>query len=174
MQKYLFYNINISYVNGILIIIILLLLGIAQVNAHPLYNSQTFKTGGYKIQIATDPEIPGEGDKTIIMLAVTSTDDNDLKDIILSLKITQGQEEVLTFGPQLIKDGHVNIEHVFKRSGHYIAEVNIYENDKLIDARFNIGVTKVFSSIFTSLIIVSVLSPIALLFALKYFIPKKR
>lgn len=174
LRKYLSNKLDIKDMMIAYVMLVILIFGMTNAYAHPLFNSQTFKTAGYKIQIATDPEIPGEGDKTIIMLAVTRSDDRDLNEVMLALNVWQGEEEILSFGPELVKNGHINIEHVFKRPGQYIAEVSIYENDKIIDARFNIGVTKTYSMIFASLIIISVSSPIVLLLIVKYIIPKKR
>ncbi len=153
----------------IYLIIVIILLNLTVVNGHVLFNSDTRVVGDYKIQIATDPEIPSEGENTKIMLAVTSSNDQDLYEVILSLRLLQGEKEVLKFGPTLVKNGHLNIEHKFDKPGQYIAIVNIYENNKVIEATFNLGVTRTLSMIFITLIIISIFAPIGLVLGIRLF-----
>lgn len=154
-------------VYAVLILSLLLLTLINEANAHSLFNSETRRIAGYKIQIATDPEIPSENQPSKIMLAIGGSNDEDLGEVILSLKLMQGENVIGEFGPQLVRNGHLNIDYVFPKPGQYIAEVNIYENDRIIDAKFNIGVTGTVYTIFISLIFIGVFTPVGLLLALK-------
>ncbi len=153
--------------------IVLILAMINEAYAHSLFNSETHRIAGYKIQIATDPEIPSENENTKIMLAVTSSNDEDLGEVILSLRLMQGENVIFQFGPQLIQDGHVNIDYVFDKPGQYIAEVAIYENDRTIDTKFNLGVTRTVSMIFISMVLIGIFIPVGLILAIKLFKSKK-
>ncbi|RMF30462.1 MAG: hypothetical protein D6752_04025 [Candidatus Nitrosothermus koennekii] len=148
---------------------IMLIVMISNAYAHSLFNSETHRIAGYKIQIATDPEIPSEGENTKIMLAVTGSNDEDLGEVILGLRLMQGENVIFEFGPQLIQNGHVNIDYVFDKPGQYIAEVSIYENDRIIDTKFNIGVTRTVSMIFISMVIIGVFAPVGLILGIKLF-----
>lgn len=161
-------------VYAILAISLLLLAMINDAYAHSLFNSEIRRIGGYKIQIATDPEIPSENENTKIMLVVSGRNDEDLGEVILSLRLLQGENVIYEFGPQLIQDGHLNIDYEFEKPGQYIAEVNIYENDRIIDAKFNIGVTRTVSMIFISMIIIGVFTPVGLILAIKLSQRNKR
>ena len=156
-----------------LLVLIVLNIIIINAEAHSLFNSETNRIAGYKIQIATDPEIPSEGDNTKIMLAVTDRDGNELNEVILSLIILQGDRVELEYGPELVKNGHLAIDHRFSKPGIYIVEVSIYENDKIITTKFDIGVTRTLSMIFISLVIVGVFAPVGLIVAIKLFKQKR-
>lgn len=159
---------------AVIAISLLLMLMINNAYAHSLFNSETHRIAGYKIQIATDPEIPSENEITKIMLAIAGSNDEDLGEIILSLKLMQGENVIFEFGPQLIQNGHLNIDYTFDKPGQYIAEVSIYENDRIIDTKFNIGVTRTVSMIFISLVLIGVFTPGVLILAIKLSQRNKR
>ncbi len=150
-----------------IVLLVLLLISVYEVNAHPLFNSETKRIAGYKIQIATNPEIPSENENTKIMVAVTGNNDEDIGEVILSLRLMQGENTVLLFGPKLIKGGHLTLDYTFKKPGEYIAIVNIHESQDTISVKFNISVTRLVSMIFITLVIIGMLTPVGLLLVLR-------
>lgn len=58
-----------------------------------LFNSEEQKIGGYKIQITTDPEIPGPRNPSRVLVAITDYDGNDLIDVMVGLNIQRRRSD---------------------------------------------------------------------------------
>ncbi|MFQ5941672.1 MAG: hypothetical protein ACE5KA_08255 [Nitrososphaerales archaeon] len=128
--------------------------------AHQLFNSEEMKTGGYMIQIATDPEIPGPGNPSHLLVVISDYDGNDLIDVQAGLKIFKDDILIHEVTPRIYRVGHIDIEYAFPESGVYIVEVNVINPfGKVISSKFNIGIIQTFGYIFFTMVVIGATFP---------------
>ncbi len=155
------------------IVMSLLAIFIAQGNyvyAHQLFNSGGYRIAGYLIQIATQPEMPAIDTVAKILVRVADDDGNDMRDINVGLKLYKNDVLYYTHPITLLKDGHLEINYIFREPGVYIAEISIYEHDgNVITAKFNLGIVREFAYIFISMIILGVTMPACLVIGIVWY-----
>jgi len=145
-----------------------------EVEAHQLFNSEEEKIGGYRIQVATNPEIPGPGSPSRLLVAITDYDGNDLVDVKAGLKIFKNDVLIHEVVPRIYTTGHIDLEYTFPESGLYIAEVDIIDPlGKVISSKFNIGIIQTFGYIFYSMIILGTFLSLSLIGGI-YFMKRRK
>ncbi len=128
--------------------------------AHQLFNSSEYRIAGYLIQIATQPEMPSVDTVAKILIRVADSNGNDMSDVNVGVRLYKNDALYYTHPITLLKDGHLEIDYIFKEPGIYIIEVSLYEHDgNVVTANFNIGIVKEFAYIFISMIILGVTMP---------------
>jgi hypothetical protein len=128
--------------------------------AHQLFNSSEYRIAGYIIQIATQPEMPAVDTVAKILIRVADSNGNDMRDVNVGVKLYKNDVLYYTHPITLLKNGHLEIDYIFKEPGIYIVEVSLYEHDgNVVTANFNIGIVKEFAYIFGSMIILGVAMP---------------
>ena len=145
-----------------------------EVEAHQLFNSEEEKIGGYRIQVATNPEIPGPGSPSRLLVAITDYDGNDLVDVKAGLKIFKNDVLIHEVVPRIYATGHIDLEYTFPESGLYIAEVDIIDPlGKVISSKFNIGIIQTFGYIFYSMVILGTFLSLSLIGGI-YFMKRRK
>jgi len=147
---------------------------IPEVNAHQIFNSEEEKIGGYRIQVATDPEIPGPGSPSRLMVAITDYDGRDFVDIRAGLKIFKNDVLIHEVMPRIYSTGHIDLQYTFPESGLYIVEVHIInELEKEISSKFNIGIIQTFGYIFYSMVVIGTTFPPTII-GIIYFMKRRK
>ena len=133
---------------------------IPQVEAHQLFNSDEEKIGGYRIQVATDPEIPGPGNPSRLMVVITDYDGNDLIDVQAGVKIFKNEVLIHEVTPRIYSSSHFDVAYTFPESGMYIAQVDVINPfGKVLSSKFNIGIIQTFGYIFFAMVAIGVSFP---------------
>lgn len=133
---------------------------VPEVEGHQLFNSEEQKIAGYRIQVATDPEIPGPGSPSRLMVVITDSDGSDLVDVRAGVKVFKNDLLIHEFVPMIYTTGHIDLEYTFPESGVYIVEVGIIDLlGKQIYSKFNIGIVQTFGYIFFAMIVIGAMMP---------------
>ena len=133
---------------------------IPEVQGHQMFNSEEEKIGGYKIAVATDPEIPGPGNPSHLLVVITDYDSNDMIDVKAWIKILKDDILIHEVVPKIYSTGHIDIGYTFPESGLYIIEVGIITPEgKEIMSKFNVGILQTFGYIFLAMILVGAFMP---------------
>ena len=133
---------------------------IPEVQGHQMFNSEEEKIGGYKIAVATDPEIPGPGNPSHLLVVITDYDSNDMIDVKAWIKILKDDILIHEVVPKIYSTGHIDIGYTFPESGLYIIEVGIITpQGKEIMSKFNVGIIQTFGYIFLAMILVGAFMP---------------
>ena len=133
---------------------------IPEVQGHQMFNSEEEKIGGYKIAVATDPEIPGPGNPSHLLVVITDYDSNDMIDVKAWIKILKDDILIHEVVPKIYSTGHIDIGYTFPESGLYIIEVGIITpQGKEIMSKFNVGILQTFGYIFLAMILVGAFMP---------------
>ncbi len=141
---------------ALLIMIVL----IPEVQGHQMFNSEEEKIGGYKIAVATDPEIPGPGNPSHLLVVITDYDGNDIIDVKAWIKILKDDILIHEVVPKIYSTGHIDIGYTFPESGLYIIEVGIITPEgREIMSKFNVGILQTFGYIFLAMILVGAFMP---------------
>lgn len=144
---------------------------VQQADAHALFNSAESTIGNNRVQIATEPEIPGVDEKVKILLRVTNLNLDEVKRFTVGIRIFYNDVQIDGIAPQSIEGGHWSFEHVFREQGNHIFRVDLYDEGKPITHVFNISTQNPFGYIF---IYVIVSGAIGLAILVGYiYLPKK-
>ena len=144
---------------------------VQQADAHALFNSAESTIGNNRVQIATEPEIPGVDEKVKILLRVTNLNLDEVKRFTVGIRIFYNDIQIDGIAPQSIEGGHWSFEHVFREQGNHIFRVDLYDEGKPITHVFNISTQNPFGYIF---IYVIVSGAIGLAILVGYiYLPKK-
>jgi len=147
---------------------------IPQVEAHQLFNSDEEKIGGYRIQVATDPEIPGPGNPSRLMVVITDYDGNDLIDVQAGVKIFKNEVLIHEVTPRIYSSSHFDVAYTFPESGMYIAQVDVINPfGKVLSSKFNIGIIQTFGYIFYSMVLIGAFFPPTLI-GIIYFMKRRK
>ena len=142
------------------ILALLTLVVIVPAEGHQMFNSEEEKIGGYKISVATDPEIPGPGNPSRLLVAITDYDSRDIIDVKAWIKILKDDILIHEVVPKIYSAGHIDIGYTFPESGLYIVEVGVITPEgKEIMSKFNIGIIQTFGYIFFAMILVGAFTP---------------
>jgi len=120
-----------------------------QAYGHALFNSAESTIGDNRVQIATDPEIPGAGQKAKILMHVTDLELRDVEQFVVGIRIFYNDVQVDGIPPQTIESGYWTFDYTFERPGNHIFKVDLYGDDgKVITHTFNMGTQSPFGWIF--------------------------
>lgn len=125
-------------------------------NAHSLFNSSEQKIGNYRVQIATQPEIPTVGEKSQLLFRVLDNDENEVSKFRMGVRIYYNEVLVDTILPQYHESGHWETDYVFTSPGNHVFRVDLYdvgENGSIISYTFNVSTLNPFGYIFYYVII---------------------
>lgn len=138
--------------------------------AHQLFNSGEYRIAGYLIQIATQPEMPAVDTVAKILVRVADNNGNDMRDVNIGLKLYKNDVLYYTYPITLLKDGHFEMNYMFRESGVYVVEVSVYEHDgSVVTAKFNLGIVREFAYIFISMIILGVTMPACIVIGIVWY-----
>ena len=118
-------------------------------DAHALFNSAESTIGDNRVQIATEPEIPGVDEKVKILLRVTDLNLDEVKRFTVGIRIFYNDVQIDGIAPQSIESGHWSFDYFFKEQGNHIFRVDLYDSEgKPITHVFNISTQNPFGYIF--------------------------
>ena len=157
---------------SILVFFTLAVFFVPESEAHNFFNSEEEKIAGYTIQVATDPEIPGPGNPSKLLVAITDSDGNDIFNVRAGVKLFKNDVLIHELTPRIYKSGHIDMGYTFPEAGMYLVEVTIIDSlGKEITAKFNVGIIQAFGYIFYSLILFALIFP-ASVFGTVYFMKR--
>lgn len=158
-----------------LFVLLIIVTLVPAVEAHQMFNSAEQKIGGYRIQVATDPEIPLPETPSLLMVVITDSDGNDLYDVNAGLKIFKNDVLIHEVSPRIYSMGHIDMKYAFPESGIYIVEVSITDPyGKVIGSKFNIGILQPFGYIFYSMVIIGAFFPVTLIGVILFLRRRKK
>ena len=97
--------------------------------ADPLKNSIRQVIGNYNMEMRTDPKIPVAGQTTTISLRISSVNGDDLVDLPIVIRISNGGNELERTNPILVPYGHYVYKHTFSEAGIYALDVDINDTN---------------------------------------------
>ncbi len=165
------YKITLRYGSSILLLTIVYA---PDAYGHGLFNSEMVKTGGFIIEVETQPEIPTTGTPSKILLRVTDYDSNEITNVIIGMRIYKDDVLLTEVAPTMLKNGHYEMDYTFTIPGNHIVEVDIYkDSEKVITEKFNMSTLYPFGYIFYSMVVIGALFPPSL-FAFIYFMKRRK
>jgi hypothetical protein len=106
-----------------------LILHTQQAHADPLKNSIRQVIGNYNMEMRTDPRIPVVGHVTSISLRISSVNGDDLVDLPIVIKISNGGKELERTHPILVPYGHYIYKYTFPEAGIYALDIDINDTN---------------------------------------------
>lgn len=97
--------------------------------ADPLKNSIRQVIGNYNMEMRTDPKIPVSGQTTAISLRISSVNGDDLVDLPIVIRISNGGGELERTHPILVPYGHYIYKHTFSEAGIYAVDIDINDTN---------------------------------------------
>ena len=132
-------------------LIILLMFTISEANAHSMFNSAESTIGDFRVQIATLPELPSNGEPMKILFRVTDLDFQEVDRFTLGSRIFYNNMQIDTIPPQSHQGGHWETDFILERSGIHIFRVDLYDAAKdggVLTYTFNISTQNPFGYVF--------------------------
>ena len=126
---------------------------IPEAEAHPLFNSGEEWIGDYRIQIATQPEIPAVGEEIQVLIRIVDADFEELDQFTMGIRIFYAGEQIDAVMPNMYQNGHMEMDYIFEMSGNHIFRVDLYDvaNDgQPLTYTFNISSQNTFGFVFIS------------------------
>jgi hypothetical protein len=102
---------------------------IQQARADPLKNSIRQVIGNYNMEMRMDPKIPVVGHATNISLRISSVNGDDLVDLPIVIKISNGGKELERTHPILVPYGHYIYKYTFSEAGVYALDIDINDTN---------------------------------------------
>jgi hypothetical protein len=96
-----------------------------QAYADPLKNSIRQVIGNYNMEMRTDPKIPVAGQTTTVSLRISSVNGDDLVDLPIVIRISNGGNELERTNPILVPYGHYVYKYTFSDAGIYALDIDI-------------------------------------------------
>ena len=130
---------------------ILLILTISEANAHSLFNSAEETIGDFRVQIATLPELPSNGEPMKILFRVTDLDFNEVDRFTMGFRVFFNDVQIDAVQPQSHQGGHWEIDYTLEESGNHIFRVDLYDAAKdggVLTYTFNISTQNPFGYVF--------------------------
>jgi len=121
--------------------------------AHPLFNSGEEWIGDYRIQIATQPEIPAVDEEIQVLLRIVDADFEELDQFTMGIRIFYDGEQIDAVMPNMYQNGHMDMDYIFEMSGYHVFRVDLYAvaNDgQPLTYTFNISSQNTFGFVFFS------------------------
>lgn len=126
---------------------------VQQADGHALFNSAESTIGNNRVQIATEPEIPGVGERAKILLRVTDLNLEEVSRFTVGVRIFYNDVQIDGIAPQSIDGGHWSFDYVFKEPGNHIFRVDLYDEAKPVTHTFNVSTQNPFGYIFIYVIV---------------------
>lgn len=143
-------------------------------NAHSMFNSAEQVIGGYRVQIATLPEIPAANERSQILIRVQDNDFNELERFTLGIRIFFDGKQIDAIPPRSYEQGHMETDYIFESNGIHIFRVDLYDvarDGGVLTYTFNVGTQNPFGYAF---IISITVGAVGLAIVIGYiYIPKK-
>ncbi len=135
---------------SLVLFIILASITVPMADAHSLFNSAEQSIGNHRMQIATLPEFPQVGEKSQILFRFTDENLNEVDQFTMGIRVEQNEKRIQTFQPQLIEDGHWEMDYVFENSGNHVFRVDVYNLGKngILTYTFNMSTQSPFGYVF--------------------------
>ena len=130
---------------------ILLILTISEANAHSLFNSAEETIGDFRVQIATLPELPSNGEPMKILFRVTDLDYQEVDRFTLGSRIFYNDMQIDAIPPQSHQGGHWETDYILEEPGIHIFRVDLYDAAKdggVLTYTFNISTQNPFGYVF--------------------------
>ena len=100
---------------------------IYEAHAHSMFNSAESTIGDFRVQIATLPEIPSNGEPMQILFRVTDRDYEEVDRFTMGVRIFYNDIQIDAIPPQSHQGGHWETDYVLERSGIHIFRVDLYD-----------------------------------------------
>ena len=126
---------------------------IPEAEAHPLFNSGEEWIGDYRIQIATQPEIPAVGEEIQVLFQIVDTDFQELDQFTMGIRIFYDGEQIDGVMPKMYQNGHMEMDYIFEMSGNHVFRVDLYDiadDGQPLTYTFNISSQNTFGFVFIS------------------------
>lgn len=136
---------------AVLVFFIFSSIPISEANAHSLFNSAEEFLGGYRVQVATQPEFPNIGENSQILFRVTDGDFNEVNRFSIGVRVFFNDEQVYTFQQKSHEGSHWTTNFVFERPGNHIFKVDLYDMPdakEVLTYTFNMSTQSPFGYIF--------------------------
>jgi len=114
----------------IFVFIFLILFSISiiyEAHAHSMFNSAESTIGDFRVQIATLPEIPSNGEPMQILFRVTDRDLVEVDRFTMGIRIFYNDIQIDAIPPQSHQGGHWETDYILERSGIHIFRVDLYD-----------------------------------------------
>ena len=151
-------------VRSILLISIILFSSISAVNTaygHSLFNSAEKFYGGYRVQVATTPEFPQINEPSQFLVRVTDEDFEEVDSFTMGIRVFYNDKQVNAIPPTTIKEGHWDIDYIWRKQGNHIVLIDLYDMDGTqgtLTYTFNMGTQSPFGVIFIAAITIGAIS----------------
>jgi len=124
---------------------------IPEAEAHPLFNSGEEWIGDYRIQIATQPEIPSVDEEIQVLLRIVDVDFEELDQFTMGIRIFYDGEQIDAVMPKTYQNGHMEMDYIFEMSGNHVFRVDLYDiaaDGQPLTYTFNISSQNTFGFVF--------------------------
>jgi hypothetical protein len=135
----------------VFIFLILFSVPIIEVHAHSMFNSAESTIGNYRVQIATLPEIPSNGEPMQILFRVTDLDYEEVDGFTMGVRVFYNDIQIDAIAPQYHQGGHWETDYILEKSGIHIFRVDLYDvakNGGVLTYTFNISTQNPFGYAF--------------------------
>ena len=126
---------------------------IPEAEAHPLFNSGEEWIGDYRIQIATQPEIPAVDEEIQVLLRIVDADFKEPDQFTIGIRIFYDGEQIDAVMPNMYQNGHMEMDYIFEMSGNHVFRVDLYDvaaDGQPLTYTFNISSQDTFGFVFIS------------------------
>ena len=130
---------------------IILMLTISEANAHSMFNSAEETIGDFRVQIATLPEFPSNGEPMKLLFRVTDLDYQEVDRFTLGGRIFYNDMQIDAIPPQSHQGGHWETDYILEKPGIHIFRIDLYDAAKdggVLTYTFNISTQNPFGYIF--------------------------
>jgi hypothetical protein len=141
--------------NRLILIFIFLILCFVPINynayGHSLFNSAEETIGNYRVQIATLPEIPSNGEPMQVLFRVTDRNYQEVDGFTMGIRIFYNDAQIDAIPPQYHQGGHWQTEYTLEKSGNHVFRVDLYDvakNGGVLTYTFNISTQNPFGYFF--------------------------
>jgi len=134
----------------------------AEAHAHSMFNSAEETLGGYRIQVATQPEFPQIGEVSQILFRVTT--DPDLVEVdsfTMGIRFFYNGQQIDAIPPKSYTGGHFEMNYIWEHPGNHVVRVDLYDMEGypgILTYTFNMGTQSPFGYIFIIAITIGAMS----------------
>ena len=135
----------------VFIFLILFSIPIIDGYAHSMFNSAESTIGNYRVQIATLPEIPINGEPMQILFRVTDLDYKEVDGFTMGVRVFYNDIQIGAISPQYHQGGHWETDYTLEKPGIHIFRVDLYDvakNGGVLTYTFNISTQNPFGYAF--------------------------
>ena len=118
---------------------------------HSLFNSAEEFYGGYRVQIATQPEFPQVDERSTVLLRVTDADFVEVESMTIGMRVFYENNQIYAIAPTFVEGGHfATNDFVFATSGNHIVKIDLYDmgQEGVLTYTFNLSTQSPFGYIF--------------------------